>query len=122
LIIKICSHHFNDKSKEENKYKEDGKEWNEIEEHTGHHLYQESEVVDNSDILHDFDDRLSHANDRYDIVQDVFAHIFLNILLTIVEQNDVEDENEWHGKVVHIPSHDVFAELRDTFLLDFCDF
>lgn len=68
LILKICSHDFNNKAKEEDEDKEDSKEWNEIKEHCAHHLNQESKVVNNSYVLHDFNYSLSHADDWDDIV------------------------------------------------------
>lgn len=71
LIFKICSHDLNDKSKKEYENEENGEKWNKIEENRSHHLNQESKIVNDSDILHDFDDWLTKADDWHNIVDQV---------------------------------------------------
>jgi hypothetical protein len=122
LIFKVCSHHLDDQAEEYDKNEENSEERNEIKEDLTYHLDQESKVINNSNVLHDLYDCLSHAHYWNDIVSDSFAHIIFLVLFEVKEQDDMDHVHKWHSEIIHIPTNQIFLELWQPLLLNFTQF
>jgi hypothetical protein len=122
LVFEICSHNLDNQAEKHHKNEKDSEERNEIKKDRGYHLDQESEVVNNSNVLHDLDNCLTHAQNRNDIVRNSSARIVFIVLLEVKVHHNMNHVHKRHGEIIQIPAHNVLLELGQPLLLDFAHF
>jgi len=118
IWINICSHNFNNKREKKHENGKNDEEWNQVSEHRDDHLNQESEVVNNSDVLERFQDGAQDTNDCDKVVQEIFSFGLHDEVITLVIKEDVISINERHGEVIKVPAWEICFKLIHSKLSD----